>query len=343
MPTTTSSDIEMTRVDRRNLLGRSAVGIAIPAALVAAGLPVRTAATQSAGVAAATPASEGDEMTDTPGAGYAPVNGLQMYYEIHGGTPPSSGGSPSRGVGGEVPLLLLHGAFGTIELWGSILATLAESHQVIAVEFQGHGRTADLDRPLTYEQLVEDTVALMRHLGIEQADVVGYSLGGIVALGLAIEHPNLVRKLAVAGANYNNDGLYPESLAAIASLTPEMFAGSPPETAYLEVAPNPDAFPTLVARIVELGRAFGGWREEDLRAIEAPVLVINGDSDIRPEHAAALFRLLGGGVPGDLVGLPRSRLAILPGTTHVGLVTERADWLVAMIDEFLSTPMPESQ
>ena len=328
MPTTTSSDIETTRLDRRNLLGRSAVGIAIPAALVAAGLPVRTAATQSAGVAAATPASEGEEMTDTPRAGYAPVNGLQMYYEIHGE--------------GE-PLLLLHGAFGTIELWGPILATLAENHQVIAVEFQGHGRTADIDRPLTYEQLVKDTAALMRHLDIEQADIVGYSLGGIVALGLAIEHPDLVRKLAVAGANYNNDGLYPESLAAIESLTPEMFAGSPPETAYLEVAPNPDAFPTLVAKIVELDRAFGGWREEDLQAIEAPALVINGDSDIRPEHAAALFRLLGGGVPGDLVGLPRSRLAILPGTTHVGLVTERADWLVAMIDEFLSTPMPESQ
>ncbi len=264
----------------------------------------------------------------TPQTGYAPVNGLQMYYEIHGE--------------GE-PLLLLHGAFGTIELWGPILATLSENHQVIAVEFQGHGRTADIDRPLTYEQLVEDTAALMRYLDIEQADIVGYSLGGIVALGLAIEHPDLVRKLVVAGANYNNDGLYPESLAAIESLTPEMFAGSPPETAYLEVAPNPDAFPTLVAKIVELDRAFSGWREEDLQSIEAPALVINGDSDIRPEHAAALFRLLGGGVPGDLVGIPRSRLAILPGTTHVGLVTERADWLVAMTDEFLSTPMPESQ
>ena len=329
MPTTTFSDIEPTRLDRRNLLACSAVGIAIPAALVAAGLPVRTAATQSAGVAAATPASEGEEMTDTsPRAGYAPVNGLQIYYEIHGE--------------GE-PLLLLHGAFGTIELWGLILATLAENHQVIAVEFQGHGRTADIDRPLTYEQLVTDTAALMQHLGIEQADIVGYSLGGIVALGLAIEHPGLVRKLVVAGANYNNDALYPESLAAIESLTPEMFAGSPPETAYLEVAPNPDAFPTLVAKIVELDRAFGGWREEDLQAIEAPALVIIGDSDIRPEHAVALFRLLGGGVPGDLVGIPRSRLAILPGTTHVGLVTERADWLVAMTDEFLSAPMPESQ
>jgi pimeloyl-ACP methyl ester carboxylesterase len=216
MPTTAFADIETIRLDRRNLLGRSAAGIAIPAALVVAGLPVRTAATQSAGDAAATPAAEGEEMTDPPRAGYAPVNGLQMYYEIHGK--------------GE-PLLLLHGAFGTIELWGPILATLTENHQVIAVEFQGHGRTADIERPLTYEQLVEDTAALMRYLDIEQADIVGYSMGGNVALGLAIEHPGLVRKLAVAGANYNNDGLYPESLAAIESLTPEMFAGSPPEAA----------------------------------------------------------------------------------------------------------------
>jgi pimeloyl-ACP methyl ester carboxylesterase len=264
----------------------------------------------------------------SPRTGYAPVNGLQMYYEIHGE--------------GE-SLVLLHGAFGTIGLWGPILTSLAEERQVIAVEFQGHGHTADIDRPLTYEQLVEDTAALMRHLGIEQADIVGYSLGGIVALGLAIEHPDLVRKLAVAGANYNNDAYYPESLAVIESLTPEMFAGSPPDTAYREVAPDPDAFPALVARIVELDRAFGGWREEDLQAIEAPALVINGDSDIRPEHAVSLFRFLGGGVPGDIMGLPRSRLAILPGTTHVGLVTERANWLVEMIDEFLSAPTLESQ
>ncbi|MGH2614465.1 MAG: alpha/beta fold hydrolase [Thermomicrobiales bacterium] len=262
----------------------------------------------------------------TPQSGYAPVNGLQMYYEIHGE--------------GE-PLVLLHGAFGSVGLWGSILETLAANRQVIAVELQGHGHTADIDRPLTYEQFVEDTAALMEHLGVAHADVVGYSLGGITALGFAIKHPDRVRKLAVVGANYNNEGYYPESLAAIQTLTPELFAGSPPEVAYKEVAPNPEAFPTLVTKIVALDKAFAGWREEDLQAIEAPALIINGDSDIRPEHAVALFRLLGGGVSGDIVGMPRSRLAILPGTTHVGLVVERSDWLLAMTEEFLAAPMPE--
>ena len=277
----------------------------------------------------ATP-TEGETMTqpDVP-SGYAPVNGLQMYYEIHG-----SGG---------VPVVLLHGAFGTIDLWGPILTSLAEKRQVIAVEFQGHGHTADIDRPLRYEQLIEDTAALMRQLEIEHADVAGYSMGGIAALGLAITYPELVRKLAVAGANYNNDGLFPESLAAIKSLTREMFAGSPPEIAYKDVAPNPDGFPALVEKIVAIETTFAGWPEDDLEAITAPALLVYGDSDVRPEHAVQLFRLLGGGVSGDIVGLPRSRLAILPATTHVGLVTERADWLVAMIDEFLAAPMPENQ
>jgi pimeloyl-ACP methyl ester carboxylesterase/uncharacterized protein YndB with AHSA1/START domain len=262
----------------------------------------------------------------TPQSGYAPVNGLQMYYEIHGQ--------------GD-PLLLLHGAFGTIELWGPILPTLAESRQVIAVELQGHGRTADIDRPLTYKQLTADAAAFMRQLGLAQADVFGYSLGGIAALGLAIEHPDLVRKLVIVGANYNNDGLYPESRAVIQSLTPEMFAGSPPEVAYKAVAPDPEAFSALVEKVVALDGAFAGWREDDLEAITAPALLIYGDSDLRPEHAVQLFRLLGGGVSGDIMGLPRSRLAILPATTHVGLVTERADWLLAMTEEFLAAPMPD--
>ena len=297
------------RLDRRDLIRRSAALLAAPAVLAA-------------------PTPKGRALTETtPQSGYAPVNGLQMYDEIHGQ--------------GD-PLLLLHGAFGTIELWGPILPTLAQKRQIIAVEFQGHGHTADIDRPLAFEQFVDDTAALMRHLGVEHADVVGYSMGGIAALGLAIAHPELVRTLVVAGANYSTDGLFPESRAVIESLTPEMFAGSPPEFAYQEVAPHPDGFPALVDKIVALESSFPGWREDDLGAIAAPALLIYGDSDLRPEHAVQLFRLLGGGVSGDIVGLPRSRLAILPATTHVGLVTERADWLLAMTEEFLAAPMPTS-
>ena len=262
----------------------------------------------------------------TPRTGYAPGNGLRMYYEIHGT--------------GE-PLVLLHGSFGTIELWGPILASLAEHRQVIAVEQQGHGHTADVDRPLRYEHMAGDTVALLGHLGIGQADVVGYSMGGIVALGIALGHPDLVRKLAVVGTIYNNDGYYPESRAALETLTPELFAGSPIETAYRQSAPDPEAFPTLVAKIKELDATFAGWPPAALRAITAPALIVNGDADIRPEHAVELFRLLGGGVSGDISGLPPARLAILPATTHVALVAERADWLVAMIEEFLGAPLPE--
>lgn len=261
--------------------------------------------------------------------GYAPVNGLEMYYEIHG---------TGR------PLVLLHGAYGTIDLWGTILQTLAETRQVIAVEQQGHGHTADIDRPLTYEQMAEDTAALLRHLDIENADVFGYSMGGGIALQIAIRHPDLVRKLVIAAATYNSDGMYPEVLAAIATITPELFAGSPFEAAYLRTAPHPEDWPTLIDKLKQLDAEIQDWPPETIQSIQAPTLVIVGDSDVvRPEHAVQLFRLLGGGVPADLVGLPHSQLAVLPGTTHISLVAERSDWLLAMIPPFLDAPMPAAE
>ena len=279
-------------------------------------------------------------MTETtPRTGYAPVNGLEMYYEIHGAgeTPPSSGG----GLGG-VPLVLLHGAFGAIDLWGPILTTLAENHQVIAVEFQGHGHTADIDRPLGYEQLADDVAAPMDHLAIGQADVVGYSMGGATGLQLAIRHPDLVRKLVAISANYRSDGYYPELLAGLQVMTPAIFVGTPHEEAYLRHAPNPEDFPLLVEKQKVLPQEFA-FPEEDVRSITAPTLVVVGDSDVvRPDHAVALFRLLGGGVPGDLTGLPSYQLAIRPGATHGTIVLEPTGQLLAMIEAFLATPMPEA-
>jgi pimeloyl-ACP methyl ester carboxylesterase len=270
--------------------------------------------------------------TDSKG-NYAEVNGLEMYYEIHGT--------------GQ-PLVLLHGAYMTIDAVGEVVPELAETRRVIAVELQGHGRTADIDRPLSYEQMADDIAALLRHLGIEEADVFGYSMGGGVALQVAVRHPDVVRKLVVASASYTSDGMYPELLAMIPTLTPEVFAGSPIEEAYLRTAPNPDNFPTLVAKLKQLDMEPFAWPPEDIRGIAAPTLLIIGDSDaIRPEHAVELFRLLGGGVMGDLAGLPKSQLAVLPGTTHFvppgSAVLDRADWLVAMIGEFLDAPMPEGQ
>src|SRR4051812_46054403 len=256
---------------------------------------------------------------------YASVNGLDMYYEVHG---------EGR------PLVLLHGAYMTIDLMGPILAGLAETRQVIAVEQQGHGRTADIDRPITYEQMADDTAALIRHLDLDAADVFGFSMGGAVALQLAIRHPQLVRRLVVASASYRSDGMPAEALAMFPSITPEMFAGSPIEEAYQRLAPNPGDFPTLVAKLKELDTTSFAWPDEDVRGIAAPTLIVLGDSDgVTLEHAVQMFQLLGGGVMGDLSGMPKSQLAVLPGTSHFvppgSGVLDRADWLLAMVPPFL--------
>jgi pimeloyl-ACP methyl ester carboxylesterase len=272
-------------------------------------------------------------MNGEPRGGYAEVNGLNMYYEIHGT--------------GE-PLVVLHGAYMTIDAMGEIVPDLAKTRQVIAVELQGHGRTADVDRPLSYEQMADDVAALLRHLGIEQADVFGYRIGGGVAVQVAIRHPEVVRKLVVASASYTSDGMHPELLEMIPSITPEAFAGSPIEEAYLHTAPNPDDFPTLVAKLKQLDMEPFAWPPEDVRGIAAPALLIFGDSDaIRLEHAVEMFRLLGGGVMGDLAGIPESQLAVLPGTTHFvppgSAVLDRTDLLLSMIPPFLDAPTLETE
>jgi pimeloyl-ACP methyl ester carboxylesterase len=264
--------------------------------------------------------------TQAPRTGYAPVNGLRLYYEIHGS--------------GQ-PLVVLHGSFMTIELMGKLIPDLARGRQVIAVEMQGHGHTADVERPFTYEQLADDTAALLRHLGVAQADVAGYSLGGGVALRLAMRHPALVRKLVIISASSSSAGMYPEVLAAIEHITPDLFTGTPWREAYERVAPHPEAFPSLVTKLVELDKTPYEWPAEAVQAITAPTLIVVGDSDgTRPEHAIEMFRLRGGGVFGDLAGLPAAQLAILPGTTHLGLL-DRADWLAAMISPFLDAPLPQ--
>ena len=251
---------------------------------------------------------------------YAPVNGLKMYYEIHGA--------------GE-PLVLINGAFMTIEAWGDVLPMLAKSREVIALELQGHGRTADIDRPFSHEQFADDVAALMRHVGVAKADVLGFSLGGEVALQFAIRHPEMTRKLIVVSATYRSDGWYPEVAATIAKITPESFNGSVIREGYDRVAPDPKAFPVLVEHIKALEAQPYAWSEDAIRAIPSPTLIVLGDSDgVRLEHAVAMFKLLGGGVFGDIVGLPKSQLAVLPGTFHF-VVMMRSAWLVPMITDFL--------
>jgi pimeloyl-ACP methyl ester carboxylesterase len=260
-------------------------------------------------------------------AGHAPAGELSMYYEIHGA---------------GRPLLLLHGAYMTIDMMGPLLPGLAGTRQVIAAELQGHGRTADLDRPLTYEQMADDTAALARHLEITEADVVGFSMGGGIALQLAMRHPALVRRVVVISASFTSDGMNAAALELFPTITPELFAGTAVEEEYLRLAPNPAGFPALVDKLSRLHSTPFAWPEADIRAIAGPMLIVVGDSDlVRLEHAVELFGLRGGGVMGDLAGLPASQLAVLPGTGHFvpagSGVLDRAE-LPAMIGRFLDPP-----
>ncbi len=263
-------------------------------------------------------------------SGYVPVHGLEMYYEIYGS------GSP---------LVLLHGNLSTIGTsFGKVIPMLSATRRVIAIEQQGHGHTADIDRPFSIAQWAQDTTALLRHLGIEQADFFGYSSGGGVALEIALRSPELVRKFVFAGGtSYSRDGFYPELAAGSQSMKPEDLDGSPFQQAYARVAPHPENWHQLVMKIAELDRATDGWPSEIIASLKPPVLLVIGDSDIvRPEHVVEMFRLLGGGVAGDLVGLPRSQLAILPGTTHV-MLPDRAEWLSSMVIAFLDAPVAGEQ
>jgi pimeloyl-ACP methyl ester carboxylesterase len=258
----------------------------------------------------------------------ARVNGLDMYYEIHG---------TGR------PLVLLHGALSaTGTSFGAVLPRFAETRQVIAVEQQAHGRTADIDRPLRIEQMADDTASLLRHLGIAETDVFGYSMGAGIGLHLAIRHPDLVRRAALASVSYRNDGFHPGLLAGLEGLKPEMLVGTPWHEEYMRTAPRPEDFPRLVARVTDMNMSYTDLPAEAIRSIRAPVLLIAGDSDIvRPEHAVEMFRLLGGGVSGDTAGMPRSQLAILPGTSHTMMV-QRGDWLHSMVTAFLDAPDREA-
>jgi pimeloyl-ACP methyl ester carboxylesterase len=255
-------------------------------------------------------------------SGYLDVGPLELYYERHG-----SGR----------PLVLLHGAFGTIEsCFAELLPELAHHFDVIAVELQGHGHTRDIDRPLTYEAMAGDTAASLEALDIARAHFVGYSMGGAVALQLALDHPHLVDHLVYAGgASFDSSGVRPEFVASFESFDPHGLDGTRWHQAYLEVAPDPSAWTSLVVKVNELDRAGESWRSEQIAALQAPTLLINGDADIvRPEHAVEMFCLLGGGDAENAADSPRPQLALLPGTTHEG-VLDRVEWLTSMILGFL--------
>jgi pimeloyl-ACP methyl ester carboxylesterase len=253
-----------------------------------------------------------DRRTQAEGA-YASVNGLEMYYEVHGA---------------GAPLVLLHGGGWTIESsFRAILPPLARSHKLLAIEQQAHGHTADIARPLSYEQMADDTAALLAQLGIERADFFGWSDGGNVALEIALRHPRLVRRLVVTGANFSNEGMRPGFAQSVAALTPDSPRLTAQHAEYRRTAPDASQWPRVVAKLKGLWLEFKGIAPEDLRKIDAPVLVMVGDRDaVRAEHALALFRLL-----------PHASLAVLPATGHATMI-ERPEWVLSLTTAFLDTP-----
>jgi pimeloyl-ACP methyl ester carboxylesterase len=257
--------------------------------------------------------------------GYALVNGLRMYYEIHG-----SGGTP---------LLLLHGGLFNVDLqFGKVLPGLAQTREIIAADFQAHGRTGDIDRPLTSANLASDVVALLSHLGYSQVDVFGFSVGGAVALDLAIKHPDLVRKLIVSSVSYNRDGDRPENAEAVGEMSVDMIAGTPMEQDYRAKSPNPDKLQDLLDKLGKYDDGFPGWSDDEIRQIAAPTLITVGDCDaVTLEHAVRFLQLRGGDVNGDFVGVPASQLAVFPGTTHFfGL--SRTTLVLDVVTTFLDAP-----
>jgi pimeloyl-ACP methyl ester carboxylesterase len=268
--------------------------------------------------------------TIPPQTGYAPVNGLKMYYEVYG-----TGGTP---------LLLLHGGLFNIDLqFGQLLPSLAATRHVIATDFQGHGRTNDIDRPLVTTELASDVVGLLQHLDVAKVDVFGFSVGGAVALYLAIKRPELVRKAVISSVSFHPDGDREENAAAVGEMSVDMIAGTPMEQEYLAKSPHPDRehLQVLLNKLGSYDKGFTGWSDEDIRGIAAPTLITVGDCDaVKLEHAVRFLQLRGGDVNGDFVGVPASQLAVFPGTTHFfGLA--RTDLARDVVLTFLDAPMPE--
>ncbi len=244
--------------------------------------------------------------------GFAPVNGLRIYYEVHG---------PAGGTA----LVLLHGGDPSIETsWAQILPALARTHRVIAFDQQGHGRTADADRPFTFEGSADDTASLLRYLKIAKADLMGYSNGANIAMQVAIRHPELVRRLVVVSGMVKRDGLqawFWEGMqkARMEEMPPKLVK------AYRETSPHPERLPSFFRKSVDRMLGFRDWPEAAVKSIAGPTLVVIGDADIvRPEHAVEMVHLM-----------PHARLAVLPLADHDGVVNARAGWLLPMVQAFL--------
>jgi len=250
---------------------------------------------------------DNEPMTTSTAARLASVNGIELAYQTFGE--------------GD-PLVLLHGGFGSVEMFGPNVAALASGRLVIGVDLQSHGRTPAADRPMRFETMADDVAALIRELGLPKADVMGFSLGGGVALRTAIQHPDVVNRLVLVSTPFKRSGWYPEMVAAMDSMGPEAaepMRQTPMYEVYRQVAPRLDDWPVLVTQLTTLLKDDYDWTAE-ARGLAAPTLIVVGDADgLPPSHAVEFFELLGGGkrdASWDRSGMTRHRLAILPGVTH---------------------------
>ncbi len=257
--------------------------------------------------------------------GYAPVNGLKLYYEVYG-------------PAGK-PLVLLHGAFNTIDMaFAMLIPQLSKTRQVIAVELQGHGRTADIDRPFSFESMADDVAALLKHMAIDSADIFGYSMGGGTALQVAIRHPKLVRRLVVTSAVYKYDGWSAETRAILPMLTPKMFEATPIKTEYDKLAPDPKHWEEFINKMKKFVTTSYDFGAEKIKAIKSPTLIIAADGDgVTPEHAVEMYRLRGGKYMIDFGPAPPTQLAIYPGSSHISIMMQ-PDWLNTIVTAFLDAP-----
>lgn len=268
-----------------------------------------------------TAVAQSSKLTDS---GYADVNGLKMYYEVYG-----------EGK----PIVLLHGSFMSIPLnWSQVIPMLSKDRKVIVAEMQGHGRTRDISREFSYEGMADDVSGLLKHLKIDSADILGYSMGGGVAFQFAVRHPGQLRRLVILSGTYAHDGWWPDVEASFAGINAEMFKGSPIEKQYDSLGNDPAKFPEFVRKVMSPDLKPYDWTS-DVKKIQAPIFMAIGDADgVKYEHALELFQAKGGGKMGDIHGLPKSRLAIIPGTTHIGMMLH-AEWWVPMVTDFLDSDL----
>jgi len=255
------------------------------------------------------------------GSGYVPVNGIKVYYEVYGA---------------GKPIVLLHGAFYTIEMnWAQLIPELSKTRKVIAIELQGHGHTPFSDRKLDFATLASDVEGVMNYLKVDSADVAGYSMGGCVAYKLAIQSPKRVRKLVIISSTFKSSGWLPQVTNGFKSMKPEFFTNTPIHTAYDAVAPDKTKWTKFLEQMIAFAGESFDFGDSNIAKISAPVLIISGDNDgVDKVELMKTYQLLGGGVSADLGPMPKSHLAVDPSQSHVSLMMQTKT-IFGYLDDFL--------